>query len=69
MFYHSNMLFISRAMRYYHNIPTPVWCYAFRGIPESLNDVCDCKNHCKYKPERDGGLKVADFKFRRVLKN
>lgn len=56
-----NMLLISRAIRFYNKIPTPYMCYAFQHLPESLNDVCDCKNHCKYNPN-NGGFK-NDFTF------
>lgn len=49
------MLLISRAIRFYNKISTPYICYAFKYLPESLNDVCDCKNHCKYNP--NGGSK------------
>ena len=36
-------------------------CYAFQHLPESLNDICDCKNHCKYNPN-NGGFK-NEFTF------
>lgn len=51
------MLLISRVFRKMNDIPTPIVCHALKHIPESLQDICDCKEHCKYKPH-DGGYRI-----------
>ena len=39
---------LSKLMRKMNNIDIPEKCEAYKFIPESLNDICDCRNECKY---------------------
>lgn len=42
---------LSKFIRKINNIPAPQNCFAIQYIPQSLNDVCDCKIFCKYGPK------------------
>lgn len=44
-------LYMSKVVRMMQNIDTPRICFAMHHAPHSLNDVCDCKNFCKYTPK------------------
>lgn len=39
---------LSKLIRKMNNIHIPEKCEAYKFIPESLNDICDCKHICKY---------------------
>ena len=45
------ILYVSKLLRKINNISTPKTCYAFQHIPDSLNEVCDCKLFCKFDPK------------------
>lgn len=47
----SMILYVSKLIRQINNISTPRTCYALQHIPESLNEVCDCKLFCKFGPK------------------
>lgn len=42
---------LSKFIRKINNTPSPQKCFAIQYIPDSLNDVCDCKTSCKYGPK------------------
>lgn len=47
---------LSKLIRKMNNIDIPEKCQAYRFIPESLNDICDCKDECKYNG--GGGIMI-----------
>lgn len=44
-------LYLSKLVRKLNNLPVPKICFANDYIPQSFNDVCDCKHFCKYGPK------------------
>lgn len=44
-------LYLSKFVRMVNNKPFPKICFASEYIPQSLNDICDCKHFCKYGPK------------------
>ena len=60
MIYESSMiLYLSKLIRQINNINTPKTCYALQHIPDSLNEVCDCKIFCKFGPK--GNAPIDNF--------
>jgi hypothetical protein len=65
------MLPLSQLIRNTHQCKyLPTICYAYKYVPKSLSDTCDCVNKCKYKkPEMyqfikfDGEKKVTDYSY------
>lgn len=54
-------LILSKLIRKMNNIDIPDKCEAYRYIPESLNDICDCKNECKYNGGGDMTVNLSSF--------
>ena len=52
---------LSKLIRKMNNIDIPEKCQAYRFIPESLNDICDCKDECKYNG--GGGIMINTREF------
>ncbi len=60
-------LYISKVVRTMQNIDTPRICFAMHYTPHSLNDVCDCKNFCKYTPKSNLYIKRELFSIKKQL--
>jgi hypothetical protein len=45
------MLQVSKIIRKINKVPTPKPCFAALHLPESLQQVCDCQDECKFNPK------------------
>lgn len=43
-------LYFSKMLRISKKIKTPSICYAKLYLPYSMNEICDCKDSCKFTP-------------------
>lgn len=43
-------LYISKLIRKVNKVKTPSICYANLYLPYSMNEICDCKDSCKFNP-------------------
>lgn len=61
---------LSKLMRKMNNIDIPEKCEAYKFIPESLNDICDCRNECKYNGGGYTKVNLSNFQpLRKVETN
>ena len=45
------MLQVSKFIRKINKVPTPKPCFAALHLPESLQQLCDCGDECKFNPK------------------